>query len=209
MRICRNASSMGCREGTPPGIQRTSLLIDGATPHRTRFLQALHGPPPTAVWPPPDSCTADRQAGSSQAIRDTRALHASGVFLPGWEGGSGGGGARGGGGAGRAPQQPRGTMYTNSEFIGSMPAIELDDGDDGLTGHLQPGAMHSSHGVADRAKVRCRALSPCGHRVGDEACIPAASSGGSGREGAGQKDLCCPSSACLRALRHTAASASR
>lgn len=54
--------------------------------------------------------------------------------------------------AGLAPQQPAG-MYTNSEFIGSMPAIELDDGDNSLSEDSHPGAMHASHGVADISKV--------------------------------------------------------
>jgi len=53
---------------------------------------------------------------------------------------------------GLAPQQPAG-MYTNSEFIGSMPAIELDDGDNSLSEDSHPGAMHASHGVADISKV--------------------------------------------------------
>lgn len=170
-------------------------------------------PPLTAAWPPPHR----RSASTLPSVR----LQACIFLRISCESGRAAAteaGAHGCGGAGRAPQQPRGTMYTNSEFIGSMPAIELDDGDDGLTEHLQPGAMHSSHGVADCAKVRRRVLSPCGQHAEDGACRPAASSrrrhslvpprtkfcrpATAAALVSGQNDLCCPPRAGLRASRN-------
>ena len=69
----------------------------------------------------------------------------------------------GAGAAGRAPQQPAG-MYTNSEFIGSMPAIELDEGDGGVTGEVQPGALHATSAIAAPSKVRAIKLGQRGAR---------------------------------------------